>query len=371
LFNNTIVIALTTAMDDEFSITLPSNVFSKEDPNNSPSKFVTRLSKTIQLSGTWEVAATRLQLQNRWYNFAKSQLLGVYVRDIRTVGEPLRLQPPGTEVPTTLLASVPNYNNRVQRFEQVASQWKGASWATDAFVKNMTYKCVTFPAGVYTSVEHMGNTLCNQIMLAFDDVYEDLDLTYSYFDLLGGNVRIHPVEDLENTKPYVVRIVSLASPTDLDVMEVLGFTPEFKGVSEGDKALFKFYGRVQFPTKQEVASMDLGHMKHYCYIHSKVVDKPAVPLVSQLMLYADVAALSNVGNIEAQLLDSVVVHVKQGEYEDALRGVTPNYVPVYRNTFSTIEIELTDHAGDQLCFPTNGSSPVIVTLRFRRVKSNK
>jgi hypothetical protein len=259
----------------------------------------------------------------------------------------------------------------VQRFEQVASQWKGASWATDAFVKNMTYKRVTFPAGVYTSVEHMANTLCNQIMIAFEDVYEDLDLTYSYFDSLGGNVRIQPAEELENTKPYVVRIVSLASPTDLDVMEVIGFTPEYKGVAEGAKAYFKFYGKVQFPTKQEVANMDLRTLKRYCYIDSKVVDKPAIPLVSQLMLYADVAALSNVGNIEAQLLDSVVVHVKQGEYEDALRGVTPNYVPVYRNTFSTIEIELTDHAGDQLCFPPNGSSPVIVTLRFRRVKSNK
>jgi len=93
-------------------------------------------------------------------------------------------------------------------------------------------------------------------------------------------------------------------------------------------------------------------------------------MVRQLMLYADVAALRNVGNIEAQLLDTVVVHAKYGEYEDALRGVTPNYVPVYRNTFSTIEIELTDHAGDQLIFPHNSSSPVIVTLRFRRVKSN-
>jgi hypothetical protein len=155
-------------------------------------------------------------------------------------------------------------------------------------------------------------------------------------------------------------------------MEVLGFTAAFKGVVENDRGYYyKYYGGVTFPTKQELESKDVVALKQYCFIHGRVPDKPAVPLVSQLMLYADVAALRNVGNIEAQLLDSVVVHAKQGEYEDTLRGVTPNYVPVYRNTFSTIEIELTDHAGERLLFPNNCISPVIVTLRFRRVKSNK
>ena len=347
-------------MDDEFSITLPSNVLSKEDPNNTPSKFVTRLNKTIQLSGAWEVAATRLQLQNRWYNFVKPQMLGVYVRDIRTSGETYAA---GTEHQT---ASVEE-----QRFNRAALLWKGASWATDGFVKNMSYRCVTFPAGVYTTIEHLGLTLCNQIMLAFDDSINDLDITYSFFDYLGGNVRIHNVEDPDNTKLHVIRIVSLAGPADLDVMELLGFNPDMKGVFEGDKTHYKYYGGVHLPTKEEVAGMQIAQLKQYCFISNKVVDKPAVPMVCQLMLYADVAALSSVGNIEAQLLDTVVVHAKHGEYEDALRGVTPNYVPVYRNTFSTIEIELTDYAGDRLYFPISSSSPVIVTLRFRRVKSHK
>ena len=184
-------------MDDEFSITLPSNVLSKEDPNNTPSKFVTRLNKTIQLSGAWEVAATRLQLQNRWYNFVKPQMLGVYVRDIRTSGETYAA---GTEHQTA--------SAEEQRFNRAALLWKGASWATGGFVKNMSYRCVTFPAGVYTTIEHMGLTLCNQIMLAFDDSINDLDITYSFFDYLGGNARIHNVEDPDNTKLHVIRIVS-------------------------------------------------------------------------------------------------------------------------------------------------------------------
>jgi len=186
--------------------------------------------------------------------------------------------------------------------------------------------------------------------------------------------RIHNVEDGISTHLHVVRIVSLTEPNDVDVMEVLGFTAAFKGVVENDRGYYyKYYGGATFPTTniQELENKDMFALKQYCFVHTRVPDKPAVPMVSQLMLYADVAALRNVGNIEAQLLDSVVVHVKQGEYEDTLRGVTPNYVPVYRNTFSTIEIELTDHAGERLLFPNSCISPVIVTLRFRRVQSNK
>ncbi len=352
-------------MTDEFSITLPSNVFSKEDPNNTPSKYVTRLSKTIQLSGAWEVAATRLQLQNRWYNFTKPQMLGVYVRDIRTLGDAYSV---GTELRTGISARTEPSEEK--QFNRAALKWKGASWATDGFVKNMTYRCVTFPAGFYTSLDHVGSTLCQQIMNAFENSFEDLDIAYRYIEPLES-VQIYNAGDEGDIKLYVIRIVSLAGPTDLDVMEVLGFVYDFKDVFDGSQALYKYYGGVQLPSKQEIASMDDARLKQWCWIRSKVANKPAIPEVRQLMLYADVAALRNVGNIEAQLLDTVVVHAKFGEYEDALRGVTPNYVPVYRNTFSTIEIELTDYAGDRLRFPNNSNSPVIVTLRFRRVKSNK
>jgi hypothetical protein len=125
------------------------------------------------------------------------------------------------------------------------------------------------------------------------------------------------------------------------------------------------------PTKEEVTGMDNPRLKQYCQIKGKVVSNPSIPEVRQLMLYADIAALRHVGNIEAQLLDSVVVNAKFGDCEDVLRGVTPNYVPVYRNTFSSIEIELADYAGEPLHFPSNTTSPVIVTLRFRKVKSDK
>ena len=345
-------------MDDEFSITLPSNVLSKEDPNNTPSKFVTRLNKTIQLSGAWEVAATRLQLQNRWYNFVKPQMLGVYVRDIKTSG--LTYDAGDAELPNT--------PREEKQFNQVVSQWKNASWATDEFVKNMSYKCVIFPAGVYTSIEHVGSTLCNLINLAFKRTYEDLEFDYSYYENVGGNVKIQNEKTATKQKVYVIRIVTLPSLTDLDVMEVLGFTATMQGVFAEDNAVYKYYGATKIPVQQDIASMNTQIQLHYCQIRNRVLAKPTAPMVRQLMLYADVAALRSVGNIEAQLLDTVVVNAQPGEYEDALRGVTPNYVPVYRNTFSTIEIALTDHAGDQLHFQNHTSSPVIVTLRFRRVK---
>jgi len=349
-------------MADEFSITLPSNVFSKEDPNNTPSKYVTRLNRTIQLSGDWEVAATRLQLQNRWYNFTKPQMLGVYVRDIRTSEDAYDA---GTGLRRGITAATEPPKEK--HFNRLALKWQDASWAT-AFVKNMTYRCITFPAGIYTSLEQVGETLCKLITNAFENSFEDLDLQYTYI-APTKKAQILQQLDEEESKLYVVRIVSLTNPTDVDVMETLGFTKSFSGFAEEGKTHYKFYGAVEIPTKQQIASMHLLLLSQFCGISAKTANKPAIPEVRQLMLYADVAALRNVGNIEAQLLDSVVVTAKFGDCEDALRGVTPNYVPVYRNTFSTIEIELTDYAGDPLRFPSDSISPVIVTLRFRKVNS--
>jgi hypothetical protein len=350
-------------MTNEFSITLPSNVFSKEDPNNTPSKYVTRLNRTIQLSGDWEVAATRLQLQNRWYNFTKPQLLGVYVRDIRTSENTYAA---GTGLRTGIIDALEPPKEK--HFNRLILKWKDASCAT-AFVKNMTYRCITFPAGIYTSLDQVGMTLCDLIANAFEDRFEDLELQYKFIAPIKTAQLSIETED-DNSKLYVVRIVSLGNPTDLDVMETLGFTKRLSGFVEEGKTHYKFYGGVDIPTKEIIARTGIELLKRHCGITTKVVNNPTVPEVRQLMLYADVAALRNVGSIEAQLLDTVVVHAKLGDCEDALRGVTPNYVPVYRNTFSTIEIQLTDYVGDPLSFPSDSTSPVIVTLRFRKVNSS-
>jgi hypothetical protein len=352
-------------MSNEFTITLPSNVFSKQDPKNTPSKYVTRLNRPIQLDGHWEVAATRLQLQNCWYNFTKPQLLGVYVRDIRTSGDTYDV---GTRLRRGITEKTEPSEER--QFNASANVWKNDSCFKDAeFVKNMSYRCITFPAGVYRSLDQMGSMLCQLIMDCFENTFEDLELAYKYIAPLES-VQLYNDADESDAKLYVVRIVTCETSTDLNVMEVLGFGHAYLINTSGGK-LYKFYGGSMIPTKEDVTGMDNLRLKQYCQINSKVVSKPSIPEVRQLMLYADIAALRHVGNIEAQLLDSVVVNAKFGDCEDVLRGVTPNYVPVYRNTFSSIEIELTDYTGEPLHFPSDTTSPVIVTLRFRKVKSDK
>lgn len=349
-------------MSNDFTITLPSNVFSKLDPNNTPSKYVTRLNRPIELDGNWEVAATRLQLQNCWYNITKPQLLGVYVRDIRTSGETYEA---GSRLRSGITEETEPPLER--QFHETAKVWKNQTCFKDAeFVKNMTYRCVTFPAGIYRSLEQMGTVLCELIMACFADTFEDLELSYQYNDPLGSAQLYNNGYDGEN-KLYVVRIITCDVPADLDLMEVLGFQHNFL-INTPGQILYKFYGGSHIPSKQEVAEMDEPRLKQYCWITSRNVRKPAVPEVRQLMLYSDISALRGVGSINAQLLDSVVVNAKFGEYEDTLRGVTPNYVPVYRNTFSSIEIQLTDYTGELLHFPKGTISPVIVTLRFRKVK---
>lgn len=81
-----------------------------------------------------------------------------------------------------------------------------------------------------------------------------------------------------------------------------------------------------------------------------------------LFVYTDLAQTQVVGNVETDLLRQVVFKNNQGGkyyYEP----VNPQYLPIRKNVFDTVEVGISETDGSQVNF-TKG--PTILTVHFRR-----
>ena len=60
-------------METEFYVTLPSNSSMEYFPDNKTSNFVTKLSRTLQLDGEWEVGLAEIDYPHTWYNIREGK----------------------------------------------------------------------------------------------------------------------------------------------------------------------------------------------------------------------------------------------------------------------------------------------------------
>ena len=60
-------------MESEFYVTLPSNSSMQYFPDNKTSNFVTKLSRTLQLDGEWEVGLAERDYPHTWYNIREGK----------------------------------------------------------------------------------------------------------------------------------------------------------------------------------------------------------------------------------------------------------------------------------------------------------
>ena len=58
-------------MESEFYVMLPSNSPMEYFPDNKTSNFVTKLSRTLQLDGKWEVGLAEIVYPDTWYNICE------------------------------------------------------------------------------------------------------------------------------------------------------------------------------------------------------------------------------------------------------------------------------------------------------------
>ena len=60
-------------MESEFYVMLPSNSSMEYFPDNKTSNFVTKLSRTLQLDGEWEVDLAEIVYPHTWYNICEEK----------------------------------------------------------------------------------------------------------------------------------------------------------------------------------------------------------------------------------------------------------------------------------------------------------
>ena len=60
-------------MESEFYVVLPSNSSMKYFPDNKTPNFVTKLSRTLQLDGEWEVGLAEIDYPHTWYNIREGK----------------------------------------------------------------------------------------------------------------------------------------------------------------------------------------------------------------------------------------------------------------------------------------------------------
>ena len=69
-------------MESEFYVTFPSNSSMQYFPDNKTSNFVTKLSRTLQLDGEWEVDLVEIDYPHTWYNIREGKIsVEIYVPD--------------------------------------------------------------------------------------------------------------------------------------------------------------------------------------------------------------------------------------------------------------------------------------------------
>ena len=64
---------ITLKIESEFYVTLPSNSSMQYFLDNKTSNFVTKLSRTLQLDGEWEVVLAEIVYPHTWYNIREGK----------------------------------------------------------------------------------------------------------------------------------------------------------------------------------------------------------------------------------------------------------------------------------------------------------
>ena len=77
-----LVKSIARKMEPEFYVTLPSNSSMQYFPDTKTLNFVTKLSRTLQLDGEWEVCLAEIDYPHTWYNIREGKnSLEIYVSD--------------------------------------------------------------------------------------------------------------------------------------------------------------------------------------------------------------------------------------------------------------------------------------------------
>jgi len=293
----------------QFFLTLPSNSSLNFFPDNTSTKFSTKLSKKIVLEGNWEVGLSEIILPHSWYNIDQDDYLIVHCSSNSATTIPPQV--------ITITSMLP-YTKRI-----------------------------TFQPGYYSSKLRFIEQINMAIENSFDEGIAE------WYDLRGNpNVKgtlierqYYPKLVYNEVKKKVTFVIGgkMTLTFSQNLADVLGLhKPEIRNDTRDQKVLIK---------ADYFANINVGR--------------------NIIFVYCDILEHVPVGDVMSPLLRIVDVEMigSKQDKDVVLRRTfdRPLYVPLRICDFDTIEINLRDEYGRPIPF---GLGRSFVTLHFRQSKES-
>ena len=290
---------------NDFYITLPSNVKSPKDLENTVANYTTKLPQKIKLQGKWEVGLVEISYTLSWYNINRGvniKLCTFFNGLIKYFGG--RTLKPG-------------------RYEDISSLIKEIKNIIKKYnISKGKSELITLPSMVYNNhsrkLQIIQGTFLNKIMFLCIDKY--------LLEKLGFNYEIYHNSVLDKMKEYNDIYYKSGSWSEKDVAPP--------------------------PHKNELV-----------YTSKRPIELNAG--CQSLFVYSNVVKPTIVGNLFTPILRLVEVptEAKFGD-QIVIPYASPHYKPVSVNEFELIEIEIKDDTNTRIPFEFGR---VIIKLHFRKV----
>jgi hypothetical protein len=276
-------------------------------PDNTLTKYTTKLHNEISLQGEWEVGLSEIIFPKNWLNIREDQTIVVYMYAL--------IYPPDH----------PNYDRTIAGAENLVSH--------DRFVRAI------IPKGYYKDVSSLVNELNKQLNIALGNFLESTSTPNQFKNRAReeGYVQFRFDTNTNLVSVYALSESEMRMPNDL--IDMLGFS------------------RNDFPIDNEQANSSIWNARRMTIVDS---DRQT------LYVYCDVVECVPVGDSSAPLLrvvdvDSSFRNVVHKSFDQ------PRYIALRKMSFESLEIDIRDGLGRSIPFE---DGTVIVTLHFKRANSS-
>jgi hypothetical protein len=330
-------------ISEDFHLTCLSNSSLKFYPDNTSSSFVVHLSREILLDNSWSVALKEISYDNTILNV--------------------------TDKSNIIEFDYKRYN--------IAGSTSETEVTAQVFTRNVKF---SIDEGFYNSLNHLAEvintkcfTLLNQNIFREEDLLRHGRIQLHKFNLESAiNLMMSPSTCIESSLSdihYPEQEVHLCSVNNL--VEKLISLDSTKVDDFIHKLKLKFHGRLatQFGFSESENILKFEESPNYCSINLGISPEIFVYIdiiEPQLISHEKVKIIKIIKTFEKSVSSlSTQNQFASGFGESVSHEILhPNYIPLEKNHFRKVEIELRDRAGALIRF--SASSLVMLNLHFKR-----
>jgi len=294
-----------------FYITLPGGVKSTYH-DNVLSDYVTHLSKTVELTGKWEVGLVELHLTKSWFNVSKDMWIGVRDTNDRVDRHPDSI-PSGKYDIRELLMRINTILATYKRYKGSMADYDMSGLRNPRLNNAIVLDAPQLLLDEYSKTIHMSVGTTDELRLIFPDMDQSLLQMLGLTNRLGPH-RYYSIIDGKRVDDFVLEQEYMAN------LSIKGF----------------LFAERAYDIEQGV---------HAVYVYSDIVEENLI------------------GDTSAQCLRVCTLPTKQFGETINLQFDTPHYVPVSSRSFQTIRISLKDSTNEKIKFQFGDT---LVKLHFRQ-----